>query len=143
MQQFLRYLLLLCILISSLHCRVTRLPDFDADLYRQLVSTIAKTDQLYINMRLADSSQRKFSLHSKKYANVEKSIRIIALQYESRPFNTRFLPIINNITLLFERYRDEHRSRNKLPTDAELLIYQTYLRDAWKPLLIAEQSLKR
>lgn len=143
MRQLLRLLLLFCILISSVQCRITRLPDFDPDLYRQLVSTIGKTDQLYINLRLADSTQRKFSLHSKRYASVEKSIRIIALQYEARPFNSRFLPIINNITLLFERYRDEHRTRKKSPTDAELLIYQTYLRDAWKPLLIAEQSLKR
>lgn len=143
MQQFSRNLLLIIFLLSSFQCRITRLPDFDADLYRQVVSTIAKTDQLYINLRLADSAQRKFSIHSRRYAGVEKSIRIIALQYESRPFNSRFLPIINNITQLFERYRDEHRSHKNSPTDAELLIYQTYLRDAWKPLLIAEQSLKR
>ena len=143
MHRLFRTLLLLTILVSTLHCRLSQLPSFDPDLYRQLISTISKTDQLYINLRLADSTQRKFSLHSKRYAGVEKSIRIIALQYEARPFNSRFLPIINNITLLFERYRDEHRTRKKSPTDAELLIYQTYLRNAWKPLLIAEQSLKR
>lgn len=136
-----RSLPLILLLICS-HCRSTRLPSYNPEIYRQLVSAAGKTDKLYIDLRLADSAHRKFSSFTRQYAAVEKSIRIVALQYEARPFNSRFLPIIHNITLLFERYRDEHRYKKQLPSNAELIIYQTYLRDAWKPLLIAEQALK-
>ena len=129
-------------LLLFTQCSLTRLPRFDPQLYQQIVTAAGKTDKLYIDMRLADTSHRHYSLFSRKYASVEKEINIISLQYESRPFNTKFLPIIHHVSSLFERYREEHRQKRIAPTNAELLIYQTYLRDAWKPLLIAEQSLK-
>lgn len=124
------------------HCRLTRLPPFDPQLYKQIVTAAGKTEKLYIDIRLADTSHRQYALFSRKYASVEKEINIISLQYESRPFNTKFLPILQHIASLFDRYREEHRQKKSAPTNAELIIYQTYLRDAWKPLLIAEQSLK-
>jgi|LakMenEpi03Aug12_release.lakeMendotaPanAssembly.Ray.scaffolds.fasta_scaffold03506_2 hypothetical protein len=137
-----RFLLVCLLIISSTHCRLTRLPTYDPQLYKQLISAAAKTEKLYIDLRLADTSQRKFQQFSRRYATLESTLQIIYLQYEARPYNTRFLPIVQNIQLLFEQYKNEHRQQRRAPKDAELIIYQTYLRDAWKPLLIAEQALK-
>lgn len=135
-------LLLLLLLLSNTQCRLTRLPAYDPELYQQIISAAGKTDKLYIDLRLAQPADRKFEQFSRRYAGVEKAIRIITLQYEARPFNTRFLPILANIDTLFHRYREEHRLHPTRPSNAELLIYQTYLRNAWKPLIVAEQALK-
>jgi hypothetical protein len=135
-------LLLLLLIIFFTQCRLTRLPAYDPELYQQIISAAGKTDKLYIDLRLAQPADRKFEQFSRRYAGVEKAIRIITLQYEARPFNTRFLPILANIDTLFHRYREEHRLHPTRPSNAELLIYQTYLRNAWKPLIVAEQALK-
>jgi hypothetical protein len=135
-------LLLLLLLLSNIQCRLTRLPAYDPELYQQIISAAGKTDKLYIDLRLAQPADRKFEQFSRRYAGVEKAIRIITLQYEARPFNTRFLPILANIDTLFHRYREEHRLHPTRPSNAELIIYQTYLRNAWKPLIVAEQALK-
>ncbi len=135
-------LLLLLLLLSNTQCRHTRLPAYDPELYQQIITAAGKTDKLYIDLRLAQPAQRKYEQYSRRYATIEKSIRILSLQYEARPFNSRFLPILANIDTLFHRYREEHRLHPSQPSNAELLIYQTYLRSAWKPLMIAEQALK-
>jgi len=138
-----RRLVFLCLLlITATHCRLSRLPTYDPQLYKQVVAAVAKTEKLYIDLRMADTSQRKFHQFSRRYATLESTLQIIYLQYEVRPYNTRFLPILQNIQTLFERYKNEHRQQKRAPNNAELIIYQTYLRDAWKPLLIAEQALK-
>ena len=127
-------------LLSS--CSVTLVPEYNASLYQQIVTTAARNDRLYIDLMQADTAHRAFSQYAKRYAALEASIQSINLQYQARANNSVFLPILENIQTLFLKYKEEHKQHTAPLTQAEIKVYQTYTRDYWKPLLIAENTLR-
>jgi hypothetical protein len=123
-------------------CSVTLVPEYNASLYQQIVTTAARNDRLYIDLLQADTAHRAFSQYAKRYAGIETSIQSIYLQYQARANNSAFLPILENIQTLFLKYKEEHKQHASALTQAEIKLYQTYTRDYWKPLLIAENALR-
>lgn len=140
MKQFFKSFLVVVVLLSA--CRVSLVPDYNATIFQKIVSTAARNDRLYIDLMQADAGQRSFALYAKRYAALETAIQSLYLQYQARANNTAFLPILENIQTLFLKYKKEHQQHSSPLTDAEISVYQTYTRDYWKPLLIAEASLR-
>ena len=52
------------------------------------------------------------------------------------------LVIIRNLDSVFVKYKNHHKSKNTL-SDGEIKLNQVYIKDLWKPLLIAESGLKK
>jgi hypothetical protein len=140
MKHFFKTFLLFSLIFSS--CRVSLVPDYNATIYQKIIATAARNDRLYIDLLQADTAHRAFSQYAKRYAALETSIQSINLQYQARANNSVFLPILENIQTLFLKYKEEHKKHTAPLTQAEIKLYQTYTRDYWKPLLIAENALR-
>jgi len=140
MKLFFKTILLFALILSS--CRVSLVPDYNANIYQQIISAASRNDRIYIDLLQANPDDRKFSLYAKRYASLETAIQSIYLQYQARPHANSFLPIIENIQTLFVKFKNEHQSQSAPLSADQVRLYQQYARDYWKPLLIAENALK-
>ena len=130
----------ICVLLFS--CRVVLVPEYSAELENQIVQGAKLNDRLYINLLDANPDKRSIQLYADKYAEIESEIHSILLKNETRKKNNDMLVIIRNLDSVFVKYKNHHKSKNTL-SDGEIKLNQVYIKDLWKPLLIAESGLKK
>ena len=135
------YLSFLLLTLSA--CTISLVPEYSAALESQITKTAKLNDKLYIQLLNADPNKRTFSSYSDQYTDIESEIHAIKLKNEIRNNNASFASIIQNLENAFILYKNEHKNKISPLTDAEIILYQNYIRDFWKPLLIAESSLKK
>jgi hypothetical protein len=135
------YLLLVILFISA--CTITLVPTYDAQLESEIINGAKLNDKLYIDLLNAESSKRNFQFWLEKYSEIEAEIHTILLKNEIRKNNTDMLAIVKSLDSAFVKYKLEHKNKPTQLTDGELIIYQSYIKAFWKPLLIAEGGLKK
>jgi hypothetical protein len=122
-------------------CRVTLVPEYNARLEDEIAKAAKANDKLYIDMLDAAPERRSYEAYKEKYNDIESDINSIQLRNEARNRNEDFLKIIRNLKEGFSEAKNYHKERNLLK-DGEIKAYQSTLSALWKPLYIAERSLK-
>jgi hypothetical protein len=122
-------------------CRVTLVPEYNARLEDEIARAAKANDKLYIDMLDATPERRSYDTYKEKYNDIESDINSIQLRNEARNRNEDFLKIIRNLKEGFSEAKNYHKERNLLK-DGEIKAYQSTLSALWKPLYIAERSLK-
>ena len=140
-RQLFSSVVLIAFFIALSGCKVALLPPYNAELENQIVNAAKLTDKLYLSIIDAPIDKKLYSDYAEKYLEIEVEINSILLKNETRPKNADFIVIIKNLQDHFKQYKNDHKIKNKL-SDAELLIYNEELKGFWKPLVIAERTLK-
>ncbi|MEO6188027.1 MAG: hypothetical protein ABIO82_07920 [Ginsengibacter sp.] len=130
---------LLLFLISS--CRVTLVPEYNARLETQITDAAKATDRLYIDLLGEELSARNYDRIQARYNDLEAEINSIELINQGRVKNDDFLAIIKNLKDAFHEAKEYHKEHKTL-SNGEIKAYQATLAGYWKPLYVAERSLK-
>lgn len=136
-----RLFLLTISLIFLLGCRVVLVPEYNAKLEEDIAKAARATDKLYIDLLDAAPEFRVYDKYRERYNDIEADINAIRAKNEARNKNEDFLPIIDNLKTGFTEARQYHKTNNHL-SDGEIRAYQASLAGLWKPLYLAERSLK-
>lgn len=129
------------VLLIFTACRVTLVPEYNARLEEEIAKTAKANDRLYIDMLDATPEKRSFEAYKERYHDIESDINSIRLRNEARDRNGDFLKIIGNLKDGFSEAKNYHKENNTMK-DGEIRAYQSTLSALWKPLYIAERSLK-
>ncbi len=130
--------LLISILLS---CRVTLVPEYNAQLEAQIANAAQATDKLYIDMLDTPLNNRTYESFKDRYNVIESEINSIKLKNEARSKNADFLVINKNLKDAFEEAKKYHKDNSTL-SNGEAKAYQASLAGFWKPLYVAEIALK-
>ncbi len=133
------FLFIACLFVS---CRVTLVPEYNAQLEDQIINTAKATDRLYIDLLDAAPSQREYTVVQPRYSEIEADINSIELKNQGRIKNGDFLVIIKNLKDAFLEAKKFHKEHKTL-SNGEILSYQATLAGFWKPLYLAEKALKQ
>jgi hypothetical protein len=138
LRRFSGILLLTC---SLLACRVTWVPEYNAQLEEQIAKAAKATDKLYIDMLDIPLANRLYETFKDRYNEIESEINSIKLKNEARPKNADFLVINKNLKAAFDEAKKYHKDNSTL-SNGEAMAYQSTLAGFWKPLYLAEIALK-
>jgi hypothetical protein len=141
MKRKLIILLFPLLFIQLVSCYVHLVPNYSNEIENKIVEGAKKNDALYIKMKSVSDSLREFRFFIEDYNQIESEINSIHLLEEARPKNKDFISITDTLKTYFIKYMNEHKSKNKLE-DGEIIIYQTYIKAFWKPLLKSELALR-
>lgn len=130
--------LLISISLFASSC-VSFVPLFNAAIVNDVTQLGQKVDAMYITME--QSSNKSYSNYIAEYANSESLINSIIVRNETRPKAGIIVKQSVIYRDLFLKYQGEHKAKVTL-SNAEIRIYNQYLKDALKPLLVSEMSLK-
>ena len=136
-----RITLILLVVSSLFACRVTLVPEYNAKLEDEISKAAKANDKLYIDLLDSSPEKRIYDNYKEKYNDIESDINSIQLKNEARNKNEDFLKIIKNLKEGFIEAKKYHKE-NKTLSDGEIKAYQATLSGLWKPLYIAERSLK-
>jgi hypothetical protein len=128
-------------LIALFSCRVMLVPEYSAKLEEEIAKAAKANDKLYIDLLDAAPDKRSYEAYKERYNDIESDINAIRLKNEARNKNEDFLKIITNLKEGFSEAKQYHKDKNTLK-DGEIRAYQSTLSALWKPLYIAERSLK-
>jgi hypothetical protein len=131
--------LLLMIFLAS--CKVTLVPEYNAQLEDQVAKTAKANDRLYMDMLDVPVAERKYDSFKERYNDIGSEINSIMLKNEARPKNADFIAIIKNLKGAFEEAKQYHKENSTL-ADGEIKAYQSSLAGFWRPLYLAERALK-
>ena len=124
-----------------LSCRVTLVPEYNAQLEGQIANAAKATDRLYIDMLDVPLNNRTYDSFKDRYNDIESEINSIQLKNEARSKNADFLVINKNLKEAFEEAKKYHKDNSTL-SNGEAKAYQASLAGFWKPLYMAEIALK-
>jgi hypothetical protein len=136
-----RLTLFTLLIISLVSCRVTLVPEYNAKLEEDISKAAKANDKLYIDLLDASTEKRVYDTYKERYNDIESDINSIQLKNEARNNNEDFLKIIKNLKEGFTEAKKYHKD-NKTLSDGEIKAYQATISGLWKPLYIAERSLK-
>ena len=136
-----RLTLFTLLIISLVSCRVTLVPEYNAKLEEDISKAAKANDKLYIDLLDASTEKRVYDTYKERYNDIESDINSIQLKNEARNNNEDFLKIIKNLKEGFTEAKKYHKD-NKTLSDGEIKAYQASISGLWKPLYIAERSLK-
>jgi hypothetical protein len=124
-----------------LSCKVTWVPEYNAQLEDQVSKTAKAHDKLYMDLLDIPLAERKYDNFKERYNEIGAEINSIQLKNEARPKNTNFLAIIKNLREAFEEAKKYHKDNTTL-SDGEIKAYQSSISGFWRPLYLAERALK-
>ncbi len=126
---------------SLLACRVTWVPEYNAQLEEQIAKAAKATDKLYIDMLDVPLANRAYETFKDRYNEIESEINSIKLKNEARPKNADFLVINKNLKAAFDEAKKYHKDNSTL-SNGEAMAYQSTLAGFWRPIYLAEIALK-
>ena len=131
--------LILSFLIVS--CKVTWVPEYNAQLEEQISNAAKATDRLYLDMLDIPLPSRTYDNFKDRYNAIESEINSIKLKNEARLKNADFLIINKNLKVAFDEAKAYHKDHTTL-SNGEIKAYQATLAGFWRPLYFAEKGLK-
>jgi hypothetical protein len=138
---FVQKLLIPVALLVFLSCKVTWVPEYNAQLEDQIANAAKANDKLYLDMLDQPLASRTYANYAAKYNEIEAEINSIQLKNEARKNNGDFLVINKNLREEFAKYRKEHKDDGTL-TDGKIKVFRLQIAGFWRPLYMAERGLK-
>lgn len=126
--------------ISS--CKVTWVPEYNAELETAIVATAKQTNKLYLTIADTKEADRTYWNFSTEYQKILSEINSIQLKIQGQKKNKEFLVLIANVKELFMKYSNEHKTEYKTLSSGQIKIYNLQMQAAWKPLYLAQRGIK-
>lgn len=123
-------------------CTVTLLPKYDAEIAEQISSTAKQVDKFYLEMLETTSIEndgRKFSFFIQKYIDIEVELNALLNKNRVRPLNENSTRICEITLQLWSKYKEEHKTDNKLSNGLIKLNRQTF-NDLFYAMQVAERG---
>jgi hypothetical protein len=135
-------LLLIVSLIFLLSCRVTLLPEYNAELSKKIENTAKLVDKFYLSMyetTSVENNGRSYDKFAGQYVEIEVEIKSLLNRNKIRPLNENSTRI-SEITLeLWQKYKEEHKTDNTLSNGLIQLNMKTFA-DLFFAMQVAEEG---
>jgi hypothetical protein len=129
--------------LTTVSCRVNLVSEYSQELETQIINGAKMNDRLYIDLLKCDTAKRNYQLFADRYANIEAEINSIRFKNETRKNPKSMNSIVDTLKNIFKKYENEHKDKVSALTNGEIIIYQSYIKAFWTPLLVTESGLKK
>lgn len=134
------FIMVLFFLTSA--CKVTFVPEYDAELSSQIDETAKMVDRFYLEMLETTSNQndgRAFEKFIQGYIDVEVELNSLLNKNKIRPLNDNSTRICEITLQLWAKYKEEHKTDNTLSDGLIKLNRQTFS-DLFYAMQVAEKA---
>lgn len=137
--------LLSIVIISILafsSCRVTYIPNYDANISEQIDNTSKAVDKFYLLMLETTTSEnegRVFNKFAEQYVNIEVELNSLLNKNKIRPLNENSIRVCEITLQLWIKYKTEHKKDNTLGNGLIKLNRKTFS-DLFYAMQVAEQG---
>ena len=128
------------IIITS--CRVTFIPSYDAEISEQIENTAKEVDRFYLSMletTSASNDGRAFQHFSEQYVAIEVELNSLLNKNKIRPLNEHSTRICEITLELWIKYKEEHKTDNKL-SDGLIKLNRKTFSDLFYAMQVAEKG---
>ena len=123
-------------------CRVTFVPEYDAELAADIKATAQQVDRFYLMMLETTSPEnngRAFEHFVTQYVDIEVMLNSLLNQNKIKPLNQNSTRIVEITLELWQKYKEEHRSDNTLSNGLIKLNRKTFS-DLFYAMQVAEKG---
>jgi hypothetical protein len=135
-------LFLIISLLFLFSCRVTLLPEYNAELSKNIENTAKLVDKFYLSMyetTSVENNGRSYDKFAGQYVEIEVEIKSLLNRNKIRPLNENSTRI-SEITLeLWQKYKEEHKTDNTLSNGLIQLNMKTFA-DLFFAMQVAEEG---
>jgi hypothetical protein len=129
-------------LLAASACRVTFLPNYDANLSEQIATSSRSVDKFYLSMldtTNAAQGGRAFGKFSAQYVNIEVELNSLMNQNRIRPLNENSTRICEITLACWITYKAEHKKDNTL-SDGIIKLNRKTFNDLFFAMQVAEKG---
>lgn len=140
-----RFLSILLISISMLvmsGCKLTFVPSYDTQIATQIDETAKTVDKFYLSMletTTVDNDGRAYVKFTEQYVGIEAELNSLLNKNKIRPLNQNSTRICEITLQLWQKYKEEHKSKNKL-SDGIIKLNQKTFSELFFAMQVAEQG---
>jgi hypothetical protein len=137
-------LFLIFSLIFLFSCRVTLLPEYNAELSKNIENTAKMIDKFYLLMYETTSAEkdgRSYDKFAGQYVEIEVEINSLLIQNKIRPLNENSIRICEITLELWKKYKEEHKTDNTL-SDGLIRLNRNSFADLLFAMQVAEEGKK-
>ncbi len=123
-------------------CRVTFVPEYDAELAADIKVTAQQVDRFYLMMletTSTDNDGRAFELFAAQYVDIEVMLNSLLTQNKIKPLNANSTRIVEITLELWQKYKEEHRTDNTL-SDGLIKLNRKTFSDLFYAMQVAEKG---
>jgi hypothetical protein len=123
-------------------CRVTFVPEYDAELAADIKVTAQQVDRFYLMMletTSTDNDGRAFELFAAQYVDIEVMLNSLLTQNKIKPLNENSTRIVEITLELWQKYKEEHRTDNTL-SDGLIKLNRKTFSDLFYAMQVAEKG---
>jgi hypothetical protein len=134
--------LLLMATFAMYGCRVTFVPEYDAELAADIKVTAQQVDRFYLIMLETTSPEndgRAFKIFAPQYVDIEVMLNSLLTQNKIKPLNENSTRIVEITLELWQKYKEEHRTDNTLSNGLIKLNRKTFS-DLFYAMQVAEKG---
>jgi len=145
MKKQLLYPILLIAIISVFFinsCKVALIPGYDASILSQIETTSKQVDKFYLSMletTTPENNGRKFELFANEYVNIEVELNSLLTKNKIKPLNENSTRICEITLELWQKYKEEHKTKNTLSNGLIILNRQSF-NDLFYSMQVAEKG---
>jgi hypothetical protein len=135
-------LLFIFSLLFLFSCRVTLLPEYNAELSKDIENTAKMVDKFYLLMfetTSAENDGRSYDKFAGQYVEIEVEINSLLNQNKIRPLNENSIRICEITLELWRKYKEEHKTDNTLSNGLIQLNMKTFA-DLFFAMQVAEEG---
>jgi hypothetical protein len=119
-------------------CRVTLVAPYEEEALQQIQQVAKEVDLFYLKMK-EEAATTSFADYSERYAELEAEINAMVMRNRIRPLNEHSTRIGEIIQKRWARYREEHRTKDQIPT-ALIEFNRMAISDLFYAMLVAEKG---
>jgi hypothetical protein len=123
-------------------CRVTFVPEYDAELAADIKATAQQVDRFYLMMletTSTDNDGRAFEHFAAQYVDIEVMLNSLLVQNKIKPLNENSTRIVEITLELWQKYKEEHRTDNTL-SDGLIKLNRKTFSDLFYAMQVAEKG---
>ena len=131
-------------LLLLFSCRVTLLPEYSAELSKNIENTAKLVDKFYLLMyetTSAENDGRNYDKFAGQYVEIEVEINSLLNRNKIRPLNENSTRICEITLELWQKYKEEHKTDNTLSNGLIRLNRLTFA-DLFFAMQVAEEGKK-
>ncbi|HDR51567.1 MAG TPA: hypothetical protein ENN90_08100 [Mariniphaga anaerophila] len=131
-------------LIFLFSCRVTLLPEYNAEISKNIENTAKLVDKFYLLMSETTSEEnsgRSYDRFAEMYVEIEVEINSLLNQNKIRPLNENSTRICEITLELWQKYKEEHKTDNTL-SNGLIRLNRKVFADLFFAMQVAEEGNK-
>lgn len=137
-------LLLIFSLLFLFSCRIVLLPEYNAEISKNIENTAKLVDKFFLSMyetTSAENNGRSYDKFAGQYVEIEVEINSLLNRNKIRPLNENSTRICEITLELWRKYKEEHKTDNTLSNGLIQLNHKTFA-DLFFAMLVAEEGKK-